>query len=73
MNNQRNILSTDERDIQGTVDLVIKGLNVDVTGEDWIGFLQRKGVDIKECNFLTTFSDAKTLAYKITIYADKRG
>ena len=72
MNNQRNILSTDERVIQGTVDLVIKGLNVDVTGEDLTGFLQRKGVDIKECNLLTTFSDAKTLAYKITIDADKQ-
>ena len=72
MNNQRNILSTDERVIQGTVDLVIKGLNVDVTGENLTGFLQRKGVDIKECNLLTTFSDAKTLAYKITIDADKQ-
>ena len=52
--------------------MVIKGLNVDVTGEDLTGFLQRKGVDIKECNLLTTFSDAKTLAYKIKIDADKQ-
>ena len=64
-----------ERDVNATKatrDLVIKGLNVDVTGENLSGFLLTKGVEIMQCTLLTTFSDAKSLAYKVTIDMDKQ-
>ena len=51
-------------------DLVVKGLHLDVTGENLVGFLQGKGVN-SECSLLTTFNNAKSLAYKITIDANK--
>ena len=49
------------------IDLVIKGLSVDVTGEKLSGYLQSKGIAINECNLLTTFNNARSLAYKITV------
>ena len=50
------------------IELVVKGLQVDVTGENLIGFLHGKGVS-SECSLLTTFNNAKSLAYKITVDA----
>ena len=70
--NRKSMLNRDERVIQGTLDLVIKGLNADVTGENLSGYLQSKGVNIRGCNLLTTFTNAKSLAYKITIDVDKQ-
>ena len=55
-----------------TIDLVIKGLGVDVTGKNLSEFLQSKGVNTRDCNLLTTFDNARSLAYKITIVADDK-
>ena len=75
--NQRNLLSKTNHITHISalrpnekIDLVIKGLSVDVTGEKLSGYLQSKGININECNLLTTFNNARSLAYKITVGAE---
>ena len=47
--------------------IVVKGLRLDISGEILVRYLQSKGITSRECNVLTTYENAKSLAYKLTI------
>ena len=51
------------------VDIVVQGVNKGVSGEQVSSYITNKGVEVIDCSLLTTYEDAQTLSYKITIKA----
>ena len=60
-------IDDDEQVLSADVHLIAYGVAKHVTGKQFSQFLEKKGLRVVNCDFLTKFEDARMLSYKVSI------